>query len=66
MDTSYPQWRETLVGMSTDGDRSMKGRIQSLVMRFREVISINLVRVWFGLHKIVIVMQEVFKNALDD
>jgi hypothetical protein len=66
MDALYPQWRETLVGMSTDGDRSMTGRIQGLVARVSKVTSTNLIRVWCGLHQLYIVMQRVFKNALGD
>jgi hypothetical protein len=66
MDALYPQRREALVGMSTDGDRSMTGRIQGLVTPVSEVTSTNLIRVWCGLHQLDIVMQQVFKNALDD
>jgi hypothetical protein len=66
MDALYLPWRETLVGISTDGDRSMTGRVQGLVTRVDAVTSTRLIRVWCGLHQLDLVMQQVFKRALDD
>ena len=66
MDALYPAWRDILVSVSTDGARSMTGRIQGLATRIGACTPGKLIRIWCGLHQLDLVMQRVFKEALND
>ena len=44
----------------------MTGRIQGLITRLCRAASNDLIRVWCGLHQLDLVMQRVFKPALQD
>lgn len=59
-------WRHACIGVSSDGARSMTGRVNGLVTRIERTCVGGLVRVWCGLHKLDLVMQRVYKPALDD
>jgi hypothetical protein len=62
----YPQWRDILDGSSTDGARSMTGRLRGLSTRLGKCLSANVIRIWCGLHQLDLVMQSVFKNSLEE
>ena len=66
MDALYPGWRDILVSSSTDGARSMTGRIQGLATRIGACTPGKLIRIWCGLHQLDLVMQRVFKEALNE
>lgn len=66
MDALYKPWKEILIGVSSDGARSMTGKFQGLVTRLGHCAEGKLIRVWCGLHQLDLVMQEVFRAALDD
>ena len=44
----------------------MTGRIQGLLMRIDRVSIHGMIRVWYGLNQLDLVMQRVLKKALDD
>jgi hypothetical protein len=54
----YPQWRDILVGSSTDGARSMTGNLGGLSTRFGQCSPAKLIRIWCGLHQLDLVMQK--------
>jgi hypothetical protein len=62
----YPQWRDILVDSSTDGARPMTGRLRGLSTRLEQCSSAKLIRIWWGLHQLDLVMQIVFKNSLEE
>jgi hypothetical protein len=62
----FPQWCDILVGSSTDGARSMTGRLRGLSTRLGQCSSAKLIRIWCGLHQLDLVMQRVFKNSLEE
>ena len=65
-DVLCPTWRQRLIGVSTDGDRTMTGRIQGIATRFERETPNGIIRVWCGLHQLDLVMQRVFVAALDE
>ncbi|GMF27015.1 unnamed protein product [Phytophthora fragariaefolia] len=67
LDALAPEWRQLLVGVSTDGDSSMTGRIRGVATRLEaSVPTTKLVRVWCALHQLDLVMQRVHKSSLDE
>eukprot|EP00171_Calliarthron_tuberculosum_P016065 IDg16065t1 len=66
LDALYPQWKETLLAVSSDGARSMTGRVQGFLTRIGAVAAPGMMRVWCGLHQLYIVLQSVYNKALDE
>ncbi|KAH6567445.1 hypothetical protein BASA50_003292 [Batrachochytrium salamandrivorans] len=66
MNALIPSWRNRLVGVSTDGDRSMTGRIRGLSTRIESEASPGIIRIWCGLHQMDLVMQRIFESALNE
>ncbi|KAH6570906.1 hypothetical protein BASA60_007513 [Batrachochytrium salamandrivorans] len=66
MNALIPSWRNRLVGVSTDGDRSMTGRIRGLSTRIESEASPGIIQIWCGLHQMDLVMQRVFESALNE
>ncbi|KAH6577118.1 hypothetical protein BASA50_010582 [Batrachochytrium salamandrivorans] len=66
MNALIPSWRNRLVEVSTDGDRSMTGRIRGLSTRIESEASPGIIRIWCGLHQMDLVMQRVFESALNE
>lgn len=60
----YPAWKHLKVGVSTDGYRSMTGRIRGVLTRIMNVLPPGASLVWCGLHKLDLGMQNVYKNHL--
>jgi hypothetical protein len=64
MDALYPGWRDYfIVSASTDGARSMTGRIQRFPTRIGACTPGKLIRIWCCLHQLDLVMQRVFEEA---
>ena len=66
LDAVVGEWKRRCIAVSTDGARSMTGRLQGLVTRIADVCGSGLLRIWCGLHQLDLVMQRVYKAALDD
>ena len=66
IDALYLLWKETLIAVSSNGYRLMKGRTQGLLTRIDRVTSHGMIRVWCGLHHLDLVMQRVYKKSLDN
>lgn len=60
LDALYPHWKKTLLAVSSDGDRSIKGRIKGLLTR------IDAFTVRVGLHQLDLVIQKVYKKFIGD
>jgi len=58
-------WKHTCIRVSTDGARNMIGRVQGLVSRVQQVCSLDILQIWCGLHQLDLVMQRVYKPALE-
>ena len=66
LDALCTSWRDILVSSSTDGARSMTGRIQGFATQIGDCTNGKLIRIWCGLHQSDLVMQSVFKQALNE
>ena len=49
--------------MLSDGARNMTGRLHGLVTRISNECSPGLIRKWYGLHQLDLVMQSVYEAA---
>ncbi|ETP33409.1 hypothetical protein F442_18063 [Phytophthora nicotianae P10297] len=62
-----PTWSGLLVGVSTDGENTMTGRIKGLATRIAAATTgQKIIRVWCGLHQLDLVMKACFETALDE
>jgi hypothetical protein len=50
LDALYANWRAKLIGMSSDGERMMIGRLGGLVTLIVVCIENNVLRIWCPLH----------------
>jgi hypothetical protein len=48
MDALFPDWRETITGASSDGEKKMAGRYQGVITRIHRVAKPGFMRVWCG------------------
>ena len=50
LDTLCTEWRDIIIGISTDGERKMTGHISGVATRFQEVAKPGFIRIWCGAH----------------
>jgi hypothetical protein len=63
LDAVIPGWRQKLIGISTDGDNTMTGRLNGLVTLFqRAVDGDDLFRIWCALHQLDLVVQAAYQK----
>jgi hypothetical protein len=60
MDTLFPDWRETITGASSDGEKTMTGRHQGVITRIHRVTKPGFMRVWCGAHQLNLCMQSFY------
>jgi hypothetical protein len=60
MDTLFPDWRETITGASSDGEKKMTGRHQGVITRIHRVANPGFMRVWCGAHQLDLYMQSFY------
>lgn len=65
-DALFKDWKTSLIGLTTDGDRTMTGRVRGVVTRLERQLGRGVVRVWCGLHQLDLVMQRFFESAFDE
>lgn len=58
-------WSQKCISVSSDGARNMSGSVQGLVTRILNECPPGIIRIWCGLHQLDLIMQRVFKPALD-
>ncbi|KAF4041411.1 hypothetical protein GN244_ATG06410 [Phytophthora infestans] len=63
LDVLCPDWKEVMLGVTTDGERKMTGSSKGMATRFQKVCSSGFMRVWCGLHQLDLVLQKAFKAA---
>jgi hypothetical protein len=52
MDVPVPDWRETITGASSDGEKKMTGRHHGLITWIHRVAKPGFMRVWCGAHQL--------------
>jgi hypothetical protein len=65
MDALFPDWRETIPGTSSDGEKKMTGRNQGVMTRIHRVAKPGFMRVWCGAHQLDFCMQSIY-SAIPD
>ena len=61
LDALYDKWRSTLIGVSTDGEPVMTGRLGGIATLFeKEVKFQNFFRIWCPLHQVEIVLAKAY------
>jgi hypothetical protein len=67
IDNLCENWREKVIGVTTDGDRSMTGQVKGVASRIeKETPDGPICRVWCGLHQLDLIMQRLLKNICDE
>lgn len=66
LDSVICEWKRQCIAVSSDGAANMTGRARGLVTRMQSVCVGGLIRLWGGLHQLDLVMQRVFKPALEE
>lgn len=66
LDVLCPPWKDTIIGVSTDGERKMTGRISGVATRFQNVAKPGFIRIWCGAHQLDIVLQSVYTKLGDE
>jgi hypothetical protein len=65
MDALFPDWRETITGASSDGEKKMTRLHQGVITRIHRVAKPWFMRVWFGAHQLDLCRQS-FYLAIPD
>jgi hypothetical protein len=67
LDKLCENWREKVIGGTTDGDRSMTGQVKGVASRIeRETPDGMICRVWCGLHQLDFIMPRLLKDICDE
>jgi hypothetical protein len=65
MDALFPDWRETINGASSDGEKKMTGRHQGVITRMHRVAKPGFMHVWCRALQLYLCMQS-FYLAIPD
>ncbi|KAH8933356.1 hypothetical protein BDL97_18G026700, partial [Sphagnum fallax] len=66
LDVIFPGWRDSLIGVATDGAKNMTGRHVSLLTFLDNATGPNFIRVWCGAHQLDLIMADVYDNLLKE
>ncbi len=66
LDVICPGWRDSLIGVATDGTRNMTGRHVGLLTFLDNATGPNFIRVWCGAHQLDLIMADVYDNLLKE
>ena len=61
----YLEWREMIIGASSDDEKKMTGRNQGVIIRIQRIAKPGFMRVWFSDHQLDLCMQ-LFYLAMPD
>ena len=62
LDVLCPSWENIIVGMTTDGEKKMTGRVSGVSTRFQSIANPGFIRVWCAAHQLHLVLQDVYSN----
>lgn len=66
LDVFYMDWKLRVIGLTSDGDRSMTGKVKGVITRLQQILGPGTIRVWCGLHQLDLVMRAVFETSLNE
>ncbi|GMH36905.1 hypothetical protein BSKO_04778 [Bryopsis sp. KO-2023] len=59
-------WRDNVVGVTTDGERKMTGRVKGVATRFEAVCKPGMFRIWCALHQLDISIQLACSRVMNE
>lgn len=62
LDVLCPSWENIIVGITTDGEKKMTGRVSGVSTRFQSIANPGFIRVWCAAHQLDLVLQDVYSN----
>ena len=62
LDVPCPSWKDSIIGISSDGERKRTGRIEGITTRFQSVSKPAFIRIWSGAHQLDIVLQSAYSK----
>ncbi|KAJ8908158.1 hypothetical protein NDN08_008252 [Rhodosorus marinus] len=65
-DAVFPDWKISMIGLSTDGDAKIAGSIRGVTTRLEHTLADGVLRAWSGLHQLDLVMQDVVESTFDE
>jgi len=60
LDVLCPSWRDMIIGISTDGERKMTGRVSGATTLFQNVSRPGFIKIWCGAHQLDLVLQDAY------
>ena len=66
LDAMCPEWRDIIVGGSSDGESKMTGCVSGCITRFQREAKPGFIRVWCGAHQFDPVLQSVYVEFGDE
>ena len=66
LDVIRPGWKDSLLGVATDGARNMTGRYVGVVTLLDNATGPGFIRVWCGAHQLDLIMADVFDKQLKE
>ena len=60
LDVLCPSWRDIIIGVSTDGERKMTGRVSGAATRFQNISKAGFIKIWCGAHQLDLVLQDAY------
>jgi len=66
LDVICPGWRDSLIGVTTDGAKNMTRRHVGLLTFLDNATGPNFIRVWCGAHQLDLIMADVYDNLLKE
>eukprot|EP00126_Sphaerothecum_destruens_P012273 Sdes_comp20995_c0_seq5m19729 len=66
LDVLCPAWERLIVGITTDGERKMTGKVSGVATRFQRVSEQGFIRVWCAAHQLDLVLQAVYRNFAEE
>lgn len=66
LNTLAPKWKNSLIGLSTDGEPTMTGRITGVATQFTGATNLFCSRFWCALHQMDLVVQDEYQRLSDD
>ena len=62
LDVLFLSWKDSIIGISSDGERKRTSRIEGITTQFQSVSKPAFIRIWYGAHQLDIVLQSAYSK----
>lgn len=66
LDVLCPNWKEKVIGVTTDGASNMTGRYVEIVTQIQRLANDGFYRIWCAAHQLDLVVQDRFKSMFNE